>query len=157
MTSQAAELHSLQEANLELQSKLNMAELLNQQLSAESLSPSSQSNTLSGLTDQLDKLRGEVERLEGVVRSVNGERDQALSDLDALRDAMIQQQQDSARKVGDDGYCSVRHWVMVCIGLQLSELHSQLVESEAGRLGLSDQLQGMRQREGLYVHVCVCQ
>ena len=84
---------------MELQSKLNMAELLTQQLSAESLSPSSPSNTLSGLTDQLDQLHGEVKRLEGVVRSVSGERDQALSDLDALRDAMIQQQQDSAQRV----------------------------------------------------------
>ena len=78
-----------------------MAELLAQQLSAEAVSPSSpHSDNLSSLTNQLEELRGEVERLESVVRSVSGERDQSLSDLDALRDTMVQLQHDSSEKVG---------------------------------------------------------
>ena len=95
MTGQAAELVSLQKTNADLRSRLSMTELLNQQLSASPSSPDHQ----SGVGDRLEELRGEVGRLEGVVRSVNGERDQALGDLDALREAMIQQKQDSTQRV----------------------------------------------------------
>ena len=95
MTSQAVELHSVQAKNSNLQSQLTMAELLTQQLSGSS--PSSP----EGLPGQLDELRGEVGRLETLVRSVSGERDQATSDLDALREAMIQQRQESAERVCD--------------------------------------------------------
>ena len=117
MTSQAAQLHTLQETNTELHSKLNMAELLTQQLSAETRPhPSSSSSILpdpSDRTDRLGELQAEVERLEGVVQSVRGERDQALGDLDALRDAMIQQQQASARKVRVLHSCRQLQYVQV--------------------------------------------
>lgn len=73
-----------------------MAELLTKQLSAESPPPVLHGNSSS---NQLDELHAETERLEGLVRSVRAERDQALSDLDALRDAMLQQQQDTSGKV----------------------------------------------------------
>ena len=97
VTGQAADLHSLQQTTSDLRSRLTMAELLNQQLSA---GPSSPSGSGEGLAaGELEELRGEVGRLEGVVRSVSGERDQALGDLDALREAMIQQRQDSAQRV----------------------------------------------------------
>ena len=98
MTSQASELHSLQQTNSDLRGRLTMAELLNQQLSSSPSSPGGVSG--ESLTQQLEELRGEVGRLEAVVRSVSGERDQALGDLDALREAMIQQRQDSTERVG---------------------------------------------------------
>ncbi|CAI8037755.1 Golgin subfamily A member 2 [Geodia barretti] len=125
VTGQAADLHSLQQTTSDLRSRLTMAELLNQQLSA---GPSSPSGSGEGLAaGELEELQGEVGRLEGVVRSVSGERDQALGDLDALREAMIQQRQDSAQR--------------------LSELHSRLAESEAERLNLSEQLSDVSQRQ----------
>ena len=102
VTSQAAELLSLSNSNTELQSKLNMAELLAQQLSTESPLHSEPS---ANLTNRLDELREEVERLEGVVRSVDVERDQALSDIDALRDAMMQQQLEATGKVSECIVC----------------------------------------------------
>ena len=112
VTSQAAELLSLSNGNTELQSKLNMAELLAQQLSAESPLHSEPS---ANLTNQLDELREEVERLEGVVRSVDVERDQALSDIDALRDAMMQQQLDATGKVSECIVCILILAPYMCI------------------------------------------
>lgn len=108
VTSQANELHTLQVTNTELKSKLTMSELLTQQLSAET--PTSGSNELS---NQLDELRSEVVRLERMVRSVSEERDQTVSDLDALRDIMIQQQQDSTNKVNQ--YTPVILVLIVCV------------------------------------------
>ena len=78
-----------------------MAELL-------SSGPNSAPSSPNNLSNQLDGLRGEVGRLERVVRSVSGERDQALSDLDALRDVMIQKQQDTAEQVGNCAYNTCR-------------------------------------------------
>lgn len=170
VTSHAAELHALQEANTELQSKLNMAELLTKQLSAESPPPVLHGNSSS---NQLDELHAETERLEGLVRSVRAERDQALSDLDALRDAMFQQQQSTSGKVRDacmgetpilSFYSSLSPSLLpplapvllffpiflFCIPPlpQMAELHSRLAESDAERLSLSEQLQEMRRKEG---------
>ena len=85
-----------------------MAELLNQQLSTESPSshPSqSSAHSPAHLTGQLEELRGEVVRLGTVVRSVSGERDQALGDLDALRDAMVQRQEEASEKVSLTSQC----------------------------------------------------
>ena len=69
-----------------------MSELLTQQLS-------SVGGESGDLGDQVGELRSEVGRLESVVRGVSGERDQALGDLDALREAMLQQRQESAERV----------------------------------------------------------
>ena len=96
VTSQAAELATLQLAHADLQSRLNMAEVLTQQLSAESPQRLHDQNS----SDRFDELRREVCRLEAEVRGVREERDQALSDLDGLRAAMSQQRQDTASQVG---------------------------------------------------------
>ena len=146
VTGQAADLHSLQQTTSDLRSRLTMAELLHQQLSA---TPSSPGGWGEGLAGELEELRGEVGRLEGVVRSVSGERDQALGDLDALREAMIQQRQDSAQRVSlRDKYMSynIARFLLLCL-CQLSELHSRLAESEAERLNLSEQLSDVSQRQ----------
>lgn len=98
MTSQAAELSALQETNTELQSKLNMSELLAQQLS--SGGPTVEAPPPDPTSSQVEELREEVGRMRLRVEQLRGERDQALSDLTALRDAMVAQQEDGARKVG---------------------------------------------------------
>lgn len=124
-----------------------MAELLTKQLSAESPPPVLHGNSSS---NQLDELHAETERLEGLVRSVRAERDQALSDLDALRDAMLQQQQDTSGKVSSrethPSSPSCPH--SLPIPSQMAELHSRLAGSDAERLSLSEQLQEMRRKEG---------
>ena len=48
----------------------------------------------------MEELRGEVHRLNGCLQATTREKDQALSDLGALREALLSQQQQSARKVG---------------------------------------------------------
>ena len=88
-----------------------MSELLTQQLS-------SVGGESGGLDDQVGELRSEVGRLESVVRGVSGERDQALGDLDALREAMLQQRQESAERVRErererDAY--TRNLVQQCV------------------------------------------
>ena len=57
--------------------------------------------------------------MRGVVQHVTGERDQALSDLAALRDTLVQQQEDSTRRVRggftfEDG---LLHLLDVCFSL----------------------------------------
>lgn len=48
---------------------------------------------------EVEELRGEVERMRGSLGRVTRERDQALSDLAALRDTLMHHQEDTARKV----------------------------------------------------------
>lgn len=57
-------------------------------------SPSSSSST-----SQLAELQGKLEKAQGSLQRMTTERDQALSDLAALRDSLVQQQEDSARRV----------------------------------------------------------
>ncbi len=98
ITSQAAEINALQTANTELQSKLNMSELLAQQLS--SGGPVHEAPPPDPTPSQVEELRGEVGRVRLRVEQLTGERDQAFSDLTALRDAMMAQQEEGAKKVG---------------------------------------------------------
>lgn len=58
-------------------------------------SPSSSSSS----TSQLAELQGKLEKAQGSLQRMTTERDQALSDLAALRDSLVQQQEDSARRV----------------------------------------------------------
>ena len=97
VTSQAKEIHSLQSINTELQSKLNMTELRAQQLS--SGAPTEKALSPGPTPSQVEELRGEVETVRVRLARVTGERDQALSDLAALRDSMVAQQEEGARKV----------------------------------------------------------
>ena len=60
-----------------------------------SSSPSSSSPSAS----QLAELQGKLEKAQGSLQRMTTERDQALSDLAALRDSLVQQQEDSARRV----------------------------------------------------------
>lgn len=99
--SQARELASLQEQVEKLHSQLAMQELLTQQLQASPPSTprqASHGHPLQG--EEMEELRGEVHKLNGCLQATTREKDQALSDLTALREALLSQQQHSARKVG---------------------------------------------------------
>ena len=68
------------------------------QLSGGAPSPSSPSSS-SPSASQLAELQGKLEKAQGSLQRMMTERDQALSDLAALRDSLVQQQEDSARRV----------------------------------------------------------
>lgn len=68
------------------------------QLSGGAPSPSSPSSS-SPSASQLAELQGKLEKAQGSLQRMTTERDQALSDLAALRDSLVQQQEDSARRV----------------------------------------------------------
>ena len=68
------------------------------QLSGGAPSPSSPSSS-SPSASQLAELQGKLEKAQGSLQRMMTERDQALSDLTALRDSLVQQQEDSARRV----------------------------------------------------------
>ena len=48
---------------------------------------------------EMEDLRLELDRVRGSVQQITSERDQALSDLSALKDTMVTQQRETARKV----------------------------------------------------------
>ena len=78
-----------------------MQELLTQQLQASPPSTPSQASRGHPLQgEEMEELRGEVHKLNGCLQATTREKDQALSDLTALREALLSQQQHSARKVG---------------------------------------------------------
>ena len=99
VTSQAALIQRLQAENTELQGQLNMAELLTQQLSAGTPTIAPPSNDHTPSTSEVEELRGELEVVRGSLRQVMEERNQALSDLTALREAMLHQQEEGTRRV----------------------------------------------------------
>ncbi len=74
-----------------------MAELLAQQLS--SGGPSAEAPPPDPTSSQVEELRGEVETVRLRAEQLRGERDQALSDVAALRDTMMVQQEEAAKKV----------------------------------------------------------
>ena len=69
------------------------------QLSGDSASQTTPTRPDPSLEDELTKVKGEVAQLKSRLLQVTSERDQANSDLSALRDAMIQQQEENASKV----------------------------------------------------------
>ena len=71
------------------------------QLSGGAPSPSSPSSPSSSSpsASQLAELQGKLEKAQGSLQRMTTERDQALSDLAALRDSLVQQQEESARRV----------------------------------------------------------
>lgn len=99
VTSQAADIQRLQSENTELRGQLSMAELLTQQLSAGTLTEAPPSNDHTPSKPEVGELRGELEVVRGSLRQVTGERNQALTDLTALREAMLRQQEEGTRRV----------------------------------------------------------
>ena len=72
-----------------------MYKLLSEQLkSTPPVSPTDDENKR-----QLDSLQGEMATLSASLQSMKRERDQALSDVTALRDTMMHNRQETARKV----------------------------------------------------------
>ena len=72
-----------------------MYKLLSEQLkSTPPVSPTDDKNKR-----QLDSLQGEMATLSASLQSMKRERDQALSDVTALRDTMMHNRQETARKV----------------------------------------------------------
>ena len=83
-----------------MESKIKMYELLTQQLQ------SSQPTTTpvvdgQGFQEKVELLEGEIAQLSATVQSLRRERDQGLSDVAALRDTMMQNKQEAARKVSE--------------------------------------------------------
>ena len=69
------------------------------QLSGDSTSQATPTTADPALEEELTKVRGEAGQLKSRLQQVTSERDQANSDLSALRDAMMQQQEESTSKV----------------------------------------------------------
>ena len=95
VTSQTKELHQLTQLKEELQSKLAMQEILTQQLQ----SSSQPSTPLGGGGEKIEQLEEKVTRLSANLQSLKREKDQSLSDVTALREALLNTQQENARKV----------------------------------------------------------
>ena len=107
----------LQNANTELLSKLNMAELLTQQVRRNLLTclqlhlPPPHNSQLSGgkpveatptdpaLLKRLQEAEDQVKQLQRNLESTVREKDQVNSDLSVLQDSMAQQRTESTRKV----------------------------------------------------------
>ena len=99
MTRQSSELKVLQQAKDEMESKIKMYELLTQQL--QSSQPSTPVVDGQGFREKVELLEGEIAQLSATVQSLRRERDQGLSDIAALRDTMMQNKQEAARKVSE--------------------------------------------------------
>ena len=69
------------------------------QLSGDSTTQATPTGTDPALEEELKKVKGEVAQLKSRLQQVTSERDQVNSDLSALRDAMIQQQEENTSKV----------------------------------------------------------
>ena len=73
------------------------------QLSGDSTSQATHTTSDPALEEELTKVRSEMAQLKSRFQQVTSERDQANSDLSALRDAMMQQQEESTSKVNTIG------------------------------------------------------
>ena len=72
---------------------------LNIQLSGDSTTQVTPTRPDPAQEEELSKVRVEVAQLQSRLQQVTSERDQVNSDLSALRDAMILQQEESTQKV----------------------------------------------------------
>ncbi len=97
LMAQSRELNEQSKARADLQNKLSMQEILIQQL---------QTTPTQITTPAYDKGSGKIEELESEIsvlmaslQSARRERDQAVSDVAALREALLNSQQENARKV----------------------------------------------------------
>ena len=124
LAAQSSELETLQQAHKEMHSKQAMQELLLQQVGELWGGAAPLSNTNSSLLfpqlqsspphtptalqsqpqllqEQLKMAEEEVKTMSIAMQAVSRERDQALSDVAALREAIMNNKQDEARKVSD--------------------------------------------------------
>ena len=69
------------------------------QLSGDSASQATPTTSDPALEEELTKIKGEAVQLKSRLQQMTSERDQTNSDLSALRDAMIQQQEENTSKV----------------------------------------------------------
>ena len=102
VTTQSKELLELSRTKEELEKKLAMQEVLVQQLQSSSSQPTTP--LVDKGSEKIEELEGEVSKLLAslqLVRRERGrERDQSVSDVAALREALLNSQQENARKVG---------------------------------------------------------
>lgn len=98
VTAQSQQLSELITVRGDLQSRLSMQEVLIQQLQSASSQPTTPTDDKR--SDKIGELEGEVSRLLASMQTVRRERDQAVSDVGALREALLNSQQENARKVG---------------------------------------------------------
>ncbi len=100
LATQTKELLHLSQTNTDLRNNLSMKDTLLHQLQSSSSRPTTPiiDNEES---DKIDELEGEVSRLMANLQSVKRERDQTVSDVSALREALLASQQENARKVSE--------------------------------------------------------
>ena len=97
VTTQSKELLELSRIKEELEKKLAMQELLVQQLQSSSSQPTTP--LVDKGSEKIEELEGEVSKLSASLQLVRRERDQSVSDVAALREALLNSQQENARKV----------------------------------------------------------
>ena len=98
VTTQGKELLELSRTKEELEKKLAMQEVLVQQLQSSSSQPTTP--LVDKGSEKIEELEGEVSKLSASLQFVRRERDQSVSDVAALREALLNSQQENARKVG---------------------------------------------------------
>ena len=98
VTTQSKELLELSRTKEELEKKLAMQEVLVQQLQSSSSQPTTP--LVDKGSEKIEELEGEVSKLSASLQLVRRERDQSVSDVAALREALLNSQQENARKVG---------------------------------------------------------
>jgi chromosome segregation ATPase len=92
----ALQLQQVEQARLELSEKLKIYEVNNLSHQAQVADDVSANDKR-----KIEELEGQVATLSAAVQSAKREREQSLRDVDALRDALMENKQESARKIGD--------------------------------------------------------
>ena len=98
VTTQSKELLELSRTKEELEKKLAMQEVLVQQLQSSSSQPTTP--LVDKGFEKIEELEGEVSKLSASLQLVRRERDQSVSDVGALREALLNLWQENAHKVG---------------------------------------------------------
>ena len=97
LMAQSRELNEQSKARADLQNKLSMQEILIQQLQTTPTQTTTPINDKG--TGKIEELESEISVLMASLQSARRERDQAVSDVAALREALLNSQQENARKV----------------------------------------------------------